>query len=259
MSFTSLPPASERALVDAVLPRQLFFDMLPPLRPHLDNFVAEGNAMTLQTVREWCRGEGAPVLYVWGTSGVGKSHLLHAAGVAYVSAKNDPDLASLDPEREEGGACEETAVRFAIDDVQTLSAVGQAALFRLFQQLRRQLHEREGMGAGLNGRPGLLLAGEVPPVHLALREDVRNRIGSSLVFGLQPLDDEIKREVLKRQAVERGFSLSDEAVNYLMMRAPRNLGVLCAFIQTLDHLTLERKQRITIAVLREILQEKLPG
>ena len=46
----------------------------------------------------------------------------------------------------------------------------------------------------------LLTAATQPPAHLALREDLRTRLGSGLIYRLQPLTDAEKAEAIAAQA-----------------------------------------------------------
>jgi DnaA family protein len=59
--------------------KQLALGISPPPRPTLDNFVPGANAELLARLRELQAGNFAEnVLYLWGESGSGKSHLLQA-------------------------------------------------------------------------------------------------------------------------------------------------------------------------------------
>jgi DnaA family protein len=66
-----------------------------------------------------------------------------------------------------------------IDDVQALSEEAQVALFRAFNAARF---------LGL----AVLLAGGEPPLRLELREDLRTRIGQTLIYEIQSLSDDEK-------------------------------------------------------------------
>ena len=59
--------------------KQLALGISPPAQPTLDNFVPGANAELLARLRELRAGKFADsVLYLWGESGSGKSHLLRA-------------------------------------------------------------------------------------------------------------------------------------------------------------------------------------
>jgi len=215
--------------------RQLILDLLPESPPTLDNFVPGGNAETLTALSGWLAGARAETSFcLWGESGSGRSHLLQASGFAYVDAALDPALVTV-PESEQ----------LAVDHVESLDEAGQIALFNHFNRLK--------MAAGM-----LLTAADQPPAHLALREDLRTRLGSGLIYRLQPLSDGEKAAALAAQAKERALKLTPEAIDYLMRHAPRDMRTLSTFIVALDRFTLEHKRAVTLPLLRELLNETLP-
>jgi len=215
--------------------RQLLLDLLPESPPTLDNFVPGGNEETLAALTGWLAGERAETSFcLWGEAGSGRSHLLLAGGFAYVDAACDRALATA-PE----------AGQLAVDHVDALDETGQIALFNHFNRLK--------MASGM-----LLTATDQPPAHLALREDLRTRLGSGLIYRLLPLSDAEKAAALAAQAKERALKLTPEAIDYLMRHAPRDMRTLSAFIVALDRYTLEHKRAVTLPLLRELLNETLP-
>lgn len=215
--------------------RQLILDLLPEAAPSLDNFVAGGNLEALTGLAAWLVPENRePLLFLWGEAGAGKTHLLRASEARYIDAVGDPDLDGIG----------EALDFYAIDGIESLGESGQIALFNLFNRLR---------AAG--GR--LLVSAAVPPLQLRLREDLRTRLGSGLVYRLQPLTDAEKLEAIRAQASARGMRLPDDALNYLFARAPRDMRSLAAFLAALDRYSLEHKRPITLPLLREVLHEAL--
>lgn len=215
--------------------RQLLLDLMPEAPPSLANFVADGNEEALAALAAWFSSP-QPLFLLWGEAGSGKSHLLRASGLDYGDGAADPDLATL-PAGAEG---------LAVDNVQALSDAGQVALFNHFNRLRLAVE---------NGRPGkLLVACDQPPAALALREDLRTRLGSALIFRLRPLSDEEKLAALAAQAADRGLKLSREALLYLMNRSSRDMRTLSALLAALDRYSLEQQRPITLPLLREVLQ-----
>lgn len=213
--------------------RQLILELLPEAAPGLDNFVAGGNGEALTGLAAWLAPENRePLLMLWGGPGAGKTHLLRASAAHYIDASIDPELAAIG----------ELLDFYAIDNVELLGESGQIALFNLFNRLR---------AAG--GR--LLVAATVPPLQLKLREDLRTRLGSGLIYRLQPLTDAEKIGAISAQAIARGLRLPPDALNYLFARAPRDMRSLTAFMTALDRYSLEHKRPITLPLLREVLHE----
>jgi len=210
--------------------RQLILDLLPDSPPTLDNFVPGGNAETVTALTEWLAGGHRDTSFcLYGESGCGRSHLLLASDFDYVDADRNPSLKSVADRAE-----------LAVDNVDMLDADGQIALFNHFNRLKM---------AG--GR--LLTAAAQPPAHLALREDLRTRLGSGLIYRLQALTDDEKAEAIAAQAKERALKLSPEAINYLLRHAPRDMRTLSMLVVALDQYTLEQKRAVTLPLLRELL------
>ena len=211
--------------------RQLILDLLPASPPTLDNFVAGGNGETVAALTGWLAGiPGDTSFCLWGEAGSGCSHLLLASGFAYADAALDPTLASA-PESEQ----------LAVDHVDRLDDTGQVALFNRFNRLK--------MGCGQ-----LLTAAGQPPAHLELREDLRTRIGQTLIYEIQSLSDEEKSAALRRHAIERGMLMDPGVVQYLLRHGRRDLPSLMAMLGSLDRASLEQKRPPTLPLLRELMQ-----
>lgn len=211
----------------------MILDLLPESPPSLDNFVAGGNDETLATLTGWLAGALENTAFcLHGGAGCGKTHLLLASGFKYIDAAANPSL---------DGVTADTPL--AIDNVEALDAAGQVALFALFNQLK------------MTGEHLLTAAGQ-PPSHLALREDLRTRLGSGLIYRLQALSDVEKATALAAQAKERALKLTPETIDYLMRHAPRNMRALSALIVALDRYTLEHKRAVTLPLLRELLNQE---
>lgn len=213
--------------------RQLILDLLPESPPSLDNFVAASNGEAVTAFTEWLAGVRPDTcFYLVGETGSGRSHLLLASGFHYLDAATHPALRPLN-------ALGEISA-LAVDNVEALNAEGQRALFNAFNHLK--------MSAGR-----LLTAASQPPAHLPLREDLRSRLASGLIYRLHPLSDGEKTAALTALARERALKLPPEAIGYLLRHAPRDMRTLSAVIVALDRYTLEQKRPVTLPLLRELL------
>lgn len=211
--------------------RQLLLDLLPETPPSFDNFVAGCNGEALTGLAAWLAPDNRePSLFLWGSGGAGKTHLLRASGAVYNDARVDPDLTGVD----------ETPRFQAVDNVEALSAQGQIALFNLYNRTR---------AAG--GR--LLTAACLPPLQLDLREDLRTRLGQGLIYRIHALTDDEMIDALRAYAADRKLRLPPESFDYLFARAPRDMRSLVALLGALDRYSLEHKRAITLPLLREVL------
>ena len=222
--------------------RQLVLDLSRPPAPTLENFAPGSNTEALAVLRAWLAETlDERCVYLCGPSGSGKSHLVRALAQALQeTGRSVAQVEADDLEALESDAMLPSVV--AIDDVQRLSATGQAALFRLFHRLR-------------DDDVRLLVAGDVPPAGLALRDDVRTRLGAGLVLQLRLLSDQEKVEALRNHAAGRGFALLPEMSDYLLRHGRRDLPSLLAVLDALDQYSLQTKRQITLPLLREVLQQ----
>ncbi len=199
--------------------RQLALPISAPPEPTLDNFVPGSNAELLARLCELAAGRLAEsVIYLWGEAGSGRSHLLRA------SARPGLSVA---------------------DDVERLDEGAQVALFNAIN------HARE---AGSS----VLAAGNAPPAQLALREDLRSRLGWGLVYQVKPLTDAEKAMFLHAEATRRGLKLPDEVVWYLLTHVRRDMPSLGAILEHLDRTSLEQRRPVTLPLVREALRSLEP-
>ena len=102
----------------------------------------------------------------------------------------------------------------------------------------------------------VLVAGELPPADLRLREDLRSRIGWGNVFHLKRLGEAELRAVLRQQADARGMHLGDDVMDYMLKRSARDLGSLVALLERLDRHALRTRRALTIPLLKDMLDSE---
>jgi len=215
---------------------QLALDLLQPLRPTLDNFVAGRNCEVLEALRRAAHG-AAPdrIIYIWGEVGCGRTHLLRAladAPRAYewspASTPDEPGLA-------------------LIDDVEQLDNPAQVALFNRLNAVRARADA------------ACVIAGPAAPSQLALREDLRTRLAWGLVYQLHALTDAEKADALARHAAASGVQMSSDLIPHLLTHLPRDMRTLVAALEALDAYALARKRPLTVPLLREFLHVDRTG
>ena len=221
--------------------QQLLLDLKPAQPPTLDNFVIGANAELVQRLRSLGDVRSFEALYIWGAQGCGKSHLLAATSETARTQRSVVFLRGADAGAE---LTLPPGSLLVVDDVQNLGAEAQIALFRAFNAVRL---------LGL----ALLLSGNEPPLRLGLREDLRTRIGQTLIYEIQSLSDEEKSAALKQHAIERGMLMDAGVVHYLLRHGRRDLPSLMAMLNSLDRASLEQKRPPTLPLLRELMQTSL--
>ena len=220
---------------------QIPFDFFVPEAPSFDNFVVGDNAEALARLATLTLNpaEPQPVAWaLWGGPKVGKSHLLHALadrmrtlGVAttlccaHETLPDDPFI---------------TAQVLCIDDADSLSPDQQAWLFTAFNHVAQH-----------GGR--VVASGRTPPAHWPMRDDIRTRMASGLVFEITPIPKDALPPTLAAHASQRGFEISNEVLTYLLGHTKRDVMSLCQALAGVDRLSLALKRPVTVPLLRAYL------
>jgi len=215
--------------------------------PGLDDFVVGRNQAVIDALRRSLEPSGEPILYLFGPTGCGRSHLLlgqcaeaeqHGLRCAYLSLA---EHAALAPEMLEGL---ESLDLVAVDDVQSIAADGvwEEAVFALFNRCR-DLGTRMIFSADCG--PGAL------PLQLP---DLRSRLTWGLTLSLHTLDDAGRLQLLQSLATRRALKLPEDVARYLLDRTSRHSGDLVETIARLDRASLAEKRRLTIPFVRDSLQ-----
>ncbi len=208
-------------------------------------FVHGANTLVVRSL-ESQSATAAPVTWLWGSAGSGKSHLLQAACAL---AGERGQRAAYFPMRERAGwpddafaGCEELAI-VCVDDADAIA--GEPRWNRALFNLHNGLLEQRGR---------LLLSGAQPPAAIGWAlADLASRMAASLVLHLAPLAESDQIEVLRLRAKRRGLELPEDVAQYLLRRVPRDLRSLCALLDTLDAASLAKQRRLTVPFIRQIL------
>ena len=213
--------------------RQIPLDIHRVESPSFANFVAGPNAEAASLLAAIGAGEReARFAYLWGDAGTGKTHLLRAleeAGGLLLGPDSSPESFAFDPGRP----------LWLIDDCERLDAARQEAVFHLYNRVLAV------------PTSALVAAGAAPPLALALRDDLRTRLGWGLVLQLRPLSDEDKAAALRSAAEERGVAVSPDVIPWMLAHTSRDIRALLRLFDALDRYAFERKRPITLPLLRE--------
>lgn len=224
--------------------RQLLLDIHPERSPDLTNFVAGDNVELVARLATLADPINFDQIYLWGPPGCGRSHLLHGTLQA-ARQKNRPAIL-VDNSQSDMELVLPPGCLVIVDDVDCLDEAAQATLFRIFNTARL---------VGL----ALLLAGNAPPLQLqsTLREDLRTRIGSTLIYEVHPLSDTEKAKALRHHCEQRAQRIDDALIDYLLRHGRRDLPSLIAVLDDADRISLEQHRPLTLPLLREILQASM--
>jgi DnaA family protein len=220
--------------------RQLILELAWAPLPPFAGFLPGDNAAVVAQLREqaW---PGAP-LYLWGPAGCGKTQLLHELQARAVEAGVVAQW--FDASTPLPWELADDVALVLLDGVDQFDARQQHAAFTLFVDAATRLGVQ------------FASAGRLPPVDLAVREDLRTRLGWGPVHAVRPLAESDTREALRQEARRRGIGLGDEVLDYILARFARDLKSLMQLLHRLDGFALAEKRAITVPLLKRMLEEE---
>ncbi len=209
------------------------------------DFYPVNNQTVLAHLQQTVTGAGENLVYLWGESGHGKTHLLHACCEAAHNLKQSSiylnlagDLLTLDS----FNGLEDFDV-VCLDNVEAICS-NEALEHTLFHFFNRR-HERQHrliMAAGS--------AANNLPVNLS---DLKTRLNWGLPLKLQALDDEDKLALLTFKAQKLGFDMPEKTARFLLTHYDRRLTALWAALDKLDWASLSAQRKLTVPFLKQVL------
>lgn len=206
--------------------------VLPNPENTMDRFlVDESNLVALEGVKSAIEGE-TPLLYIYGPSGVGKTHLINAAAIEFESRGKSVALTSGEKFVEEflNAVKSDTLDEFRefyrgvdallVDNVEFLAGkeTSQEEFFHLLENMREG-----GVVILTSDRP----PGELPET----AERLINRFQSGMVAEIGLPTEDVKKKYIQRWSEEEGLSLKEDQLN--LLAKAENLMALKGILTTL--------------------------
>ncbi|GGR57075.1 chromosomal replication initiator protein DnaA [Streptomyces parvulus] len=202
-------------------------------------------------------------LFIYGESGLGKTHLLHAIGhyarslypgtrVRYVSSEEFTNE-FINSIRDGKGDSFRKRYRemdiLLVDDIQFLAdkESTQEEFFHTFNTLH-------------NANKQIVLSSDRPPRQLVTLEDrLRNRFEWGLTTDVQPPDLETRIAILRKKAVQEQLNAPPEVLEFIASRISRNIRELeGALIRVTAFASLNR-QPVDLGLTEIVLKDLIPG
>ncbi len=203
-------------------------------------------------------------LFVYGESGLGKTHLLHAIG--HYTADNHPGLSvryvSVETFTNEFiNALRDGGIRsfkdryrstdiLLIDDIQMLE--GREQTQEEFFHTFNALHE--------HGKQ-IVISSDRPPSAIKTLEDrLRSRFEMGLITDVQPPDLELRIAILRKRVMTDGYQIRDpEVLSFIAARVSTNVRQLeGALIRVIAHSSISGRP-VTVELAQEVLTDLFPG
>ncbi|GHA16742.1 chromosomal replication initiator protein DnaA [Streptomyces echinoruber] len=202
-------------------------------------------------------------LFIYGESGLGKTHLLHAIGhyarslypgtrVRYVSSEEFTNE-FINSIRDGKGDSFRKRYRemdiLLVDDIQFLAdkESTQEEFFHTFNTLH-------------NANKQIVLSSDRPPKQLVTLEDrLRNRFEWGLITDIQPPELETRIAILRKKAVQEQLNAPPEVLEFIASRISRNIRELeGALIRVTAFASLNR-QPVDLGLTEIVLKDLIPG
>ncbi|WP_329590860.1 chromosomal replication initiator protein DnaA [Streptomyces sp. NBC_01362] len=202
-------------------------------------------------------------LFIYGESGLGKTHLLHAIGhyarslypgtrVRYVSSEEFTNE-FINSIRDGKGDTFRKRYRdvdiLLVDDIQFLASKEstQEEFFHTFNTLH-------------NANKQIVLSSDRPPKQLVTLEDrLRNRFEWGLTTDVQPPELETRIAILRKKAVQEQLNAPPEVLEFIASRISRNIRELeGALIRVTAFASLNR-QPVDLGLTEHVLKDLIPG
>ena len=215
------------------------------------SFQSESNQLVVEQLKHYLdhisiQNKKVHSLYLFGLTGVGKSHLLHASCVYADSlgltslCLSFSELTQLSVDVLEGL---ENIDLVCLDDIQKIAGntEWQQAVFDLYNRMIEQ-------------DKCLIITGDQSVAKLQISlPDLVSRLSWGLTEQLKPLTDKEKSFALQYRAQQRGLFISDDVASYLINRLSRDMASLLAALEQLDQASIREQRRITIPFVKDIL------
>lgn len=204
-------------------------------------------------------GEKYNPLFIYGNSGLGKTHLLNAicrsikqnnpsANVIYTHSEfftNELVKYISQKSTEAFHNKYRTADVLLIDDVQFIAGKDstQEEFFHTFNTLYQ---------AGKQ----IVLTSDRPPREIALLEDrLRSRFECGLMADIQPPDLETRMAIIKRKAVALNFNLPDDIIQFIAEKLKNNIRQLEGAVKKMQAFVVIQELPVTIGTAQKAIED----
>jgi len=212
-----------------------------------ENYYSGPNQSIVDYFKQLLVADCEQYIYIWGSEGAGKSHLLQAL-CRYFSVSGN--AAFYLPLKDKQDYTEEVLVNLenmalvVIDDIDQIvgDAVWEEALFHFYNRVKDSQASH------------LILSGNAAPDKSGIcLADLTSRLLWGMVFHLKVLSDQDKLIALQKRAHFRGLELSDDVAGYLLRNCPRDLPYLFSLLDKLDQASLVAQRKLTIPFVKTLI------
>lgn len=205
-----------------------------------DLVVTQSNKAAYELIEQWPNWL-MPVAVLIGPKGSGKTHFTsvwaNVTGAKILQAGK----------MEEAMALVSNGQPVAIEDVDS-QPIDDTAFFHLINSVKQ--------ANVLDCKASLLLTASTSPLSWNVSlSDLISRLRSLTLATIEQPDDELLASVAFKLFSDRQIKVDAQVINFLVSRCERSLFALSRVVAAIDHLALQRKSKVTRALVSEVMQD----
>lgn len=231
--------------------KQLNLDVKLDGAVKLENFIAcPSTELILKVSEEFIsKPKDNKTIFMWGKSGVGKNYLLQGINKRFVEQNINSLFISFKNKKYEDPKIFDGLEELEVIILESLECFcfsddWEVSLFNL-------------INACLGTSCQLLISANQTAKDLPINlPDLKSRLLAFPAFEIPEINEEEKSIAMKESARRKGWELEDKVLSYILTHTSRNLSDLLKLLNDLDNFSLEKKRKVTISLVRELIFKK---
>ncbi|MDH3335487.1 MAG: DnaA/Hda family protein [Rhodospirillaceae bacterium] len=216
----------------------LSFDHRPAFSGE-DFLVSPSNEQAIQWIDSWPNWPG-PLLVIVGPKGSGKTHLANV----FINATGAKNIGKDYLEKNSAHSICDGEKALVVENAENIIGHGlDEQLLHLYNTAR----ERDIR---------ILMTATSAPARWKINlKDLSSRLNTAPIAEINPPDDSLIAALLLKQFTDRQINISQDVINYLISRMDRSFSAVRDVVEKTDSLSLSEKRKITIPLVRRVLED----
>ena len=232
-------------------PKQLNLDVKLDEAINLNNFIiCPSTEIILKASKDFISGSDATkTFFLWGKKGTGKNYLLHSINREFLEKELHSAFISF-----ENSLLDNPSVLEGLEDLDVIFIES----MEQFPSLREwELALFNLINACLLKDCKIFISSQVTAKHMEINlVDLKSRLLAFPAFEFPEINEDEKLKAMQEAASRKGWELEDNALSYILTHTSRNLSDLMSLMNELDTFSLEKKRKVSIALVRELISNK---
>ena len=232
-------------------PKQLNLDVKLDEAININNFIiCPSTEIILKASRDFISGsDTTKTFFLWGKKGAGKNYLLHSINREFLEKKLHSAFISF-----EKSLLDNPSV---LDGLEDLDVIFIESLEQFPSSKEWELALFNLINACLLKDCKIFISSQVTAKHMEINlVDLKSRLIAFPAFELPEINENEKLKAMKEAASRKGWELEDHVLSYILTHTSRNLSDLMSLMNELDTFSLEKKRKVSIALVRELISNK---